>query len=65
MASNLLRRIPSVDKIKTSEVMQALIETHGEEQVSEAVRTVLEALRTEIQDATDAELPEDYSEFLK
>ena len=59
MASNLLRKIPSVEKIKTSEVMQALIETHGEEQVSEAVRTVLEALRTEIQDAKDAGFPEE------
>ncbi|MGB2908700.1 MAG: L-seryl-tRNA(Sec) selenium transferase [Candidatus Aminicenantaceae bacterium] len=57
MTSNLLRKIPSVDRIKNSEIVGALAEDYGEEQVSEAVRIVLEVLRAELQGAEDASFP--------
>ena len=50
MTSNLLRKIPSVDKTKTSKAVSALTETYGEALVSEAVRAALEALRAEIRE---------------
>lgn len=57
MTSNLLRKIPSVDKTKNSKAVSALTETYGEALVSEAVRTALEALRAEIRETGEASFP--------
>ena len=59
MASNLLRLIPSVEKIKNADSVRSLTETHGEEQVSAAVRFVLDGLRDQILDDKSPSVPEE------
>jgi len=58
MTSNLLRNIPSVEKIKNTDSLRSLTEAYGEELVSEAVRTALESLRAEIREAEGSAFPE-------
>jgi L-seryl-tRNA(Ser) seleniumtransferase len=58
MTSDLLRRIPSVDRVKNADSIRSLADVYGEELVSEAVRAVLESLRAEIRETGGAAFPE-------
>ena len=62
MKSHLLRRLPSVDKIKKSENLANFVHEYGDETVTKTVRKVLDLLRQEIQNAEEGTFP---SEFLE
>ncbi len=57
MTSQLLRSLPSVDKLKNHPAVLSLVEQYGEELVSEAARNVVDALREEIRSSAAGAFP--------
>ncbi len=57
MKSQLLRGLPSVDRIKNSQRLSVCVDEYGDETVTKAVRTVLDSLRREIQSAAEGSFP--------
>ncbi len=53
MKSQLLRQLPSVDRIKNSESLAVFMHEYGEETVTRMIREVLDLLRQEIQNAVE------------
>ena len=58
MTKNLLRKLPSVDVLMKTEEAQTLIEKYGRDLVANAVRGVLDELRSEIRKAGVNSFPE-------
>ena len=59
MTDTLLRRLPSVDKLKNNEALIPMLDSYGEEQVAESIRAVLTELRARIQQGGEQGIPEE------